>query len=271
VAQVLAYAAYLHRTDPEVLERDILGSHLGARSHATLLDAVKSADQEGAFDEDAFATNLAEGLGSGRFRLVFVLDDAPAELVRLVGYLEAVTAELVIDLVTVAAYDIGGTRVLVPQRVDPERPPIDSGSPLITPPKKEGHLIAPDEFEADIAKAPSAAQPQLRRLYTWARQLEAEGVLRLLAYRGTTGRTTLLPYLRKEDSGLVTVWNDGGFWLSVWRSVFERQAPASIERIEHLIAPVPLGQGNSVREVGEELLDALTAAYREAAARDSPR
>jgi len=49
------------------------------------------------------------------------LDDVPSELVRLVGYLDAVAGNLVLDLVTVTAYDINGSRVMVPQRVDPER------------------------------------------------------------------------------------------------------------------------------------------------------
>jgi hypothetical protein len=50
-----------------------------------------------------------------------VLDAAPVELVRLVGHLEAVTDKLLIDLVTVSAYDVNGSRILVPQRVEPER------------------------------------------------------------------------------------------------------------------------------------------------------
>ena len=90
-------------------------------------------------------------------------------------------------------------------------------------------------------------------------------MIRLLAYRGRTGRTTLLPYLLNDDAGLVTIWNDGGFSISLWRSVFERRAPMSIDRVEQLIAPLKIGQGNTVREASEELLDAFADAYREAA------
>jgi hypothetical protein len=75
----------------------------------------------------------------------------------------------------------------------------------------------------------------------------------------------LLPYLLNDDAGLVTVWNDNGFFVSLWRSVFERRAPNSIEKIEELIAPTKIGTGNTLRNVNEELLAALTAAYREAA------
>jgi hypothetical protein len=38
--------------------------------------------------------------------------------VRLVGYLESLTDKLLIDLVTVSAYRVGGSEVLVPQRVE---------------------------------------------------------------------------------------------------------------------------------------------------------
>jgi hypothetical protein len=48
------------------------------------------------------------------FRLVIVLDSAPDELVQVVGYLELVADKIDIDLVTVIAYDVNGSRVLVP-------------------------------------------------------------------------------------------------------------------------------------------------------------
>ena len=65
----------------------------------------------------------------------------------------------------------------------------------------------------------------------------------------------------------MTIWNDHGApYLSVWRSVFERLAPQHLKAAEDLIAPVPLGQGTSVREITDELLSTLTEAYRETAA-----
>src|SRR2546428_8151793 len=69
-------------------------------------------DPEGGFDESDFASGLADSLRAGRFRLVLVLDDSPGELVRVVGYLESIAPELVIDLVTVSAYDINGSIAL---------------------------------------------------------------------------------------------------------------------------------------------------------------
>ena len=121
VAQVLTYAAYLYGVSPTVFERDVLGRHLQERGHDTLANVIASIDQEGAFDAEEFAAGLEESLSQGRFRLVIVLDAAPEELIRLIGYLEVVSDKLLIDVVTVASYDVGGSAILVPQRVDPER------------------------------------------------------------------------------------------------------------------------------------------------------
>jgi hypothetical protein len=84
VAQVLMYAAFLKGMDAEVLERDVLrGSRLGVSS---LADAVEQSDQSGVFEREAFAAGLAESLDAGAFRLVLVLDSAPAALVQMFGY-----------------------------------------------------------------------------------------------------------------------------------------------------------------------------------------
>jgi hypothetical protein len=266
IAQILAYAAFLRGTAPEVLEDEILRTNLQRIGYQSIADAVEQQDPEGSFDADTFRLGLADSLTAGRFRLVLVLDDAPTELVRLVGYLESVASELVIDLIAVGAYEVDGSRVLVPQRIDAERPTL---SQALTPPPpvRQGHLIPPEEFAEGIQKASSDARLMLERMYEWARALERQGLVRLLAYKGASGRTTLLPYVPSDEAGLITVWNERTFSsLSFWRSVFERHAPRSIERIEQLIAPARLGQGNTVRTVDDELLAALTAAYEEAAA-----
>ena len=121
VAQVLTYAAFLHEMDVAKLEQDVLGRQLRERGYDSLAGAIAANDQEGSLDSEEFSSALAENLASGAFRLVLVLDAAPSELVRLVGYLEAVGGQLVIDLVTVTAYNVDGTRIMVPQRVDPGR------------------------------------------------------------------------------------------------------------------------------------------------------
>ena len=264
VAQVLTYAAVIYGLDVETLERDILGNQLHERGYDSLVGAMSANDQEGSFDAGKFAAGIAENLSTGAFRLVLVLDDAPSELVRLVGYLEAVGGNLVIDLVTVTAYDVDGSRIMVPQRVDPERPPVEAGQPSQEAKSFAGYLASgASDFGEAIDASPAAQRQDLRRLYDWAISLEQEGLVRLSTYHGKN-RMTLLPYLSGDDAGLVTIWNDNGAYLSVWRSVFKRRAPESIPEVEAAIG-AQIGNGNSVRLLSDEVLAALTRAYREAA------
>ena len=269
VAQVLAYAAYLHGLETSTLTRDVLGHHLRTRGYDGLADAIAANDQEGSFDADVFAAGLADCLTTGRFRLVFVLDDAPPELTRLIGYLSSMTDKLLIDLITVAAYQVGGSQIIVPQRVEPEyrsAPQAPSPPPALTEPKPESQLVeGAADFEAAIEQAAAEYRPALHRLCDWAVALEREGVVKLSTYHGKAGRLTLLPRMLADAAGLVTIYNERGLaYLQFWRSVFQRRAPQSLLGVEQLVS---VGQGNwiSLREVSDELLDVLTAAYREAA------
>jgi hypothetical protein len=264
VAQALTYAASLKGLDPTVLERNLIGGYL--REHKSLRDAVASEDQEGSFDPEAFSEGLAECLSEGHFRLVVVLDEAPEELITLVGYLESLTEGLLVDLVAVSAYEVNGSQVVIPQRVDAERPANGSGDKRPATDRPEGRLVEGGaDFAAAIEEAPPEHRAELRRLHEWAVGLEQEGLVRLQTYHGIAHRWTLLPRLPTEKAGLVTIWNESGAYLQFWRSVFERRAPDSLPGVER-VAPVRVGQGNTTRDVSDELLEALTNAYREASA-----
>lgn len=265
IAQILTYAAYLRGMDSTTLERDILGTHLQKRGYENLAQAVADVDQEGGFEAEIFATTLAKSLGEGRFRLVLILDEAPPELVRLVGYLGAVTDKLVVDLITVATYEIGDCQVVVPQRVDAEREPDSAVTVPGTPGKTSGYSVEGKEaFIATIEQAPSEYQPLLRRLVEWASALEVDGLVKLWTYHGKSS-TTLLPYVPGENAGLVTIWNDKGAALSFWRSVFNRRAPKTLAVIDQSPDAPKIGQGTYTRAITEPLLADLTRAYREAA------
>ena len=260
VAQILAYAAHLHGTTREQLEGRVRSS-LRKQGQKSLVDAVMS-NQEDPFDADEFTQALDEHLREGRFRLVFVLDEVPEQLMTLVAYLEHVTDKLVIDLVAVSSFDIAGTSVVVPQRVTPERHEVtveDRG-------KESGTLYQGHErFEASIGQADQQDQEPLRRLLKWARKLESEGLVSLATYEGIGAkRFTLLPRLKHEKAGLVTIWNDGGAYLQFWQSVFKRNAPSFIEQVEKF-PEIQIGQGNTTRKISDELLDTLTEAYAAAA------
>ena len=263
VAQILGYAAFLRGTALHDLQDVILKSSLEKRQFSSVVEAVVQADQTGALDASELERRIEESLASGRFRLVLVLDKAPPELVRIIGYLESLAPELVIDLITVSAYNVGEQRVLVPQRIEPSQ----AIAPILpraltataTANKVKGHLIDPSEFEKSIEQAKPSEQPLLRQMFSWAKSLEEEGLIRLLAYRGESGGTTLLPYLLDDEAGLLTVWGLGG--VSLWRSVFERHVPDVIPKVEELIAPVPLGQGRVIKSVSPELLAVLSESY----------
>lgn len=267
IAQVLAYAAYLWGMDQRVLEQDILYQHLQKRGYENLARAVESNDQEGSFNAETFAAGVGESLKRGRFRLVFVLDEAPEELVRLVSYLETMSERLVIDLITISAYTVNGSQILVPQRVEaePQRKAAETTLPIRL--QGEGRLVeGADDFVASIDTVPASSRVLLRKLSDWAIALEQARLVKLYTYHGKAGILTLLPRLQIDNAGLVSIYNNNGSaYLQFWRSVFERRAPNTLARIE--ASNTAIKQGNTTREVSDALLEALTEAYREAAGR----
>lgn len=196
---------------------------------------------------------------------MLVLDDAPGELVRLVGYLETVTADrLLIDLVTVSAYDVNGTQILVPQRVEPERRAAEATVSLPDPSSAAEIVPGVDEFAASIKTAPAERQPFLSRICEWARTLEGQHLARLSTRQGKTGDATLFVYV-PGDSCLVTVVNGrNAAYMRLWRSVFEKLTSASLPRVEEIFG-LEIRRGTSTREAGDALLQALAGAYKEAA------
>jgi hypothetical protein len=273
VAQILTYAASLKGMDRATLEQQILAGQLSKVNVNSLASAVAQEDQSGQFDDDAFNHALDECLRIGTFHLVLVLDDAPPELVRLVGYLEAMTEGLIIDLITANIFDIGGHQVVVPRRIDPVqetatdnlKPALNHGA--VSPVAKPQIIEGAEPFAASIQSAPGESHPTLQRLLAFARELEAEGLATLWTTVGASGRWILNPRLPGEQVGLVSIYNQGGGYLLFYRSVFERRAPQSIAKIESVISPKKIGQGTTTpyNDVPDPLLSAVMDAYREAA------
>lgn len=265
VAQILTYAAYLRGLEPDSFELGILSAHLHKRGFASLQAAVASVDQDGMFDPIEFESGVRASLDSGKFRLVIVLDDAPSELVSLVGYLQAVATELTIDLVTVSSFDVNGAQVLVPQRVEPER----EKSKIVGtfPPPKTIDAVPSqgyEEFERSIESAALEERRALHRLLEWAVALQNDGLAKLWTTSGISNRWTLVPRIPKLDAGLVTIWNEKGAYISLYRSVMERAAPKTLERLDHSQQAIKVGQGNVIRPVEDWLLNELRRAYEEA-------
>ena len=122
-----------------------------------------------------------------------------------------------------------------------------------------------EKFEESINQAPTGSHESLHRLLQWARSIEERGFVKLSTSEGKGARRfTLLPRLVVENVGLVTIWNDRGAYIQFWRSVFEKKAPAFIDRIEEL-AGTRVGQGSTTRNISKDLLKALAEAYEHAA------
>jgi hypothetical protein len=265
VTQILTYAAYLYGLAVEDFEQNVLRPHLQQRDLSDLASAVEEAAQGGSFVRREFYEALAANLSKGRFRLVIVLDDAPPELVELVGFLEAVTDHLTIDLVTVAQYTIADEMIVIPQRVDPARQEERAAQPSTI---DETQIVpGADDFIAAIADAPAEQRPLLEKLASWAIDLASQiPDVQLETYHGRSGIKTLLPRFKSEGAGLVTIYKDTrSGYIQFWRSLFVRRAPETLKRLESLLGPDAIRQGNTTRDITDELLDALTAAYREGA------
>ena len=172
---------------------------------------------------------------------------------------------LTIDLITVQVYEVNGAQVALPQRVTPDLNAA-APSPPIGPRRVAPAGVASDgteAFRASVQAATNEAKVQFDALIEWAEELGSLPNVRLESYSGVQ-HVTLLPRIMPDKAGLVTIWNDNlQPYLSLYRSVFERRAPNSTAAVERLLAPAPLGQGNTVRNITPELLDALMAAYRE--------
>ncbi len=265
VAQILAYAAYLHGMSRGQLE-DRLREGLQNAGHQTILDAVTASYQEGAFEQEGFEAELDRHLSEGRFRLVFVLDDVPQELMTLVAYLEHVTDDkLAIDLVAVGAFDVNGTSVMIPQRVTPERHEAVAEQTRRTERDRSQPARYPgaDKFEELFEDAPEENRDTIESVLNWARDLERRSLARLLTSIGRSNKT-LRPVVPGDGASLVTIWLDGnGVLFTCPQSVLERLAPDLIDKVPALSPnedwTIPFSH------ITEEVLSVLTEAYEQAA------
>ncbi len=271
VSQILAYAAFLQGMSVESLEQVLLRKPSEVASSGSILGAVQDQDQEGAVDADTFTASLQDYLDHGNSRLVLVLDEVSTELERIVAYLDSITVHaLTIDVIALSMYDVNGAKVALPQRVtpDPEVTPILTGEGGGRISESKGELTDGSEvFEDSVAGISGEKRKVFDDLIDWAKQIALLPRVGLFAFTGVAGkRITLLPRIVPGDAGLVTIWNDNSRpYISVWRSVFDRLAPDSIESVEQAIAPTKIGQGNTLNHITPEVLAALKAAYEEAA------
>jgi hypothetical protein len=262
VAQVLSYAGYLQGLDLAQLESQILREHLGAVG--SVLGAVQADERQEVVDPETFHDGISRSLADGGFRLVIVLDSAPDELIQVVGYLQLVTDKIDIDLVTVIAYEVKGSRVLVPQRIEPARRTREMSDAAVSARQSGTQTDGSREFRNAIDQVAPEFRDDLARLTDWAESLEAGGLARLATRKGISGITSLKPLLHSGGIALVTITCDvKSSYMQFFRSVFERRAPEAMPAVEAALN-AKITQGNSTRVFTAELLMALTNAYREA-------
>jgi len=200
-------------------------------------------------------------------RVVLVLDRAPQDLVRLVGYLEAVTRGLSIDLVTVTSYQVGDRRVVVPLREEPDRPRGRSRQMWMSRHRpRRRRCRATRRFAERVSTAPEVHRPTLDLFVAWAQRMSDAHLAEIHTYFGKNDETVLLPYVPAEGVGLVSLYMraDGRPALQWWRSVFERRAPASMDAVA-AAGGAEIGKGNMATRIDRRLLDAVFDAYEEAA------
>lgn len=268
VAQALAYAAALHGATVEELETGILGSHLRKEGRTSLANSI----EEDVPDSSEFYASLEEHLAEGSYRIVFVLDEAPAQLVTLAGYLEVIADRITVDLVTVSAYEVNGTQILLPQRVDPEHAPeLDrSRTRRRQPSEWSGPYEGSEHYRQSIEDVSDGDEAALlRRLADWGDALQQEGISTVESYSKDGVDSSLYPYLLDERVNIAFAWNySGSARLYVNGTVVARRAPRSKPRIEEAANQEFPGNQMRPKAITDELLDALADAYREAARKD---
>ncbi len=268
IAQTLAYAASLYGITVEKLEGSILAKKLREKDHKNLADAVEESTDRSDFNRDEFYRKLTAHLDKGSFRLVIVLDDIRKELIRLAGYLDAITTDAVdVDIVTVSSYMINDDQILIPQRIDLEREPeaeTASGGNGPTP-SPSGSTILDEGVEPFLeinASLDAQTAKHGRELVEWAKGLEAEGICRLYSLQLGDGSPHLRLHMldeRKTFARFSPV--SSGIFVWIAPTVIERRAPAMLATIRELSGV----QGNKGgARATPELLAAFAEAYREA-------
>lgn len=216
-------------------------------------------------DSEGFWDQVKTNLQAGKIRMLFVADVIPAELRRVVEFLNTQMDPAEVLALEVRQFVGEDLRTLVPRVIGQtaearqRKHGSSSGSSAV-------YLPGADEFIRSIDQAPVSEQPRLRRLAGWAQGLEQQGLARLQTSVGKN-RWVLNPLLLDEGVVLVSIWNDSRANIGAWRMVIERRAPNSLAKIEAASAPIPLGHGRIVYDPSDELLDALREGYEEAAGR----
>ena len=130
-----------------------------------------------------------------------------------------------------------------------------------------GHFIpGGDAFQESIDSALEDLRPDLNRFYQWAVSLEQDDLATLSTWPGPT---TTMPVTVRGKSALVSIYNQPRAARIYFQAAgFRNHAPNSMALVSELIGTdlenLKVSTGRTLRDISDELLAALTAAYREA-------
>ena len=129
-------------------------------------------------------------------------------------------------------------------------------------------FVGGEQFLSAIDSARESQKGRLMSLYEWALSLQSDGLAELSTRSGSYN-TVLRVRFPGSDQGLVNVFKNESGWgyLQFNGGVFDSRAPGTKARLEEIIGPGTIRPRSTLWEVPEGFLDALSAAYREAAGR----
>ena len=134
-----------------------------------------------------------------------------------------------------------------------------------------GHFTGSgDAFRDSIQNARKEFQDDLNRLYQWAVVLEQDNLATLSTWLPSQpGQTTTLPVTVPGKNALVSIYNQTNAARIYFQAAgFRNLAPNSMALVSELIGTnlgaVKVSTGRHLRDISDELLSILRAAYREA-------
>ena len=118
VGQMLEYAAYASRSWTAEELRHVFERQAAERNE-TLHGLLSTLLDEEEVDEDGFWEDVAKNLAASRLRLLFVADDIPDELARVVTFLNEQMDNIEVLAIEVKQFRGGAGQILVPHVIGP--------------------------------------------------------------------------------------------------------------------------------------------------------
>lgn len=211
VAQMLDYASLMVSCDVREIQNQFRADRAAA-ADTQLLEFLGEADPE------SFWKSVQTNLEAGRIRLVFVADEIPATLRRLIEYLnERLDVEEVVGI-EIQRLECGGREAFVPSVVGrtaraQSRKSAEAGMAVSRSVEDFFELVKARErfVKEGVAKEEykSTMRENLARLRDWGQQHDLE-----FAVSSSAGDNPRMTLRRASGQSLIGVHVDGGVWMA---------------------------------------------------------